>query len=362
MVDYTNLGNQPAGVQESFYYLQDILGSTVALTDTDGNVVERYFYEPYGTTIITDGDGSNTRTSSTYSNPIMWTGQRYDSNNNLYHFWARTYSPELGRWLQRDPLGYVDGMNLYEYVSSNPMTFLDSLGLEINWWNPFTWGNPTKSDDEWHGMMKKNRDMLLDKVKGDDLQARRDRAAINKIHDDAWLELQQIRVDAGIKKIETARDIAITVGSFGAANILLGKTGVLCGQRIILTFGKHKWMFGKGLLNRWRWLRFGWHGWKEKGGVQRWIFRLVFGPNGHKWHKHIYDFWPLGTMIKEIAGRRFLSHLLLALMALFAKGDSEDGIKAAIGATRRSPPTLRRPPGSWGIILAPAPPGTPDPC
>ena len=55
-------------------------------------------------------------------------------------------------------------MNLYEYVSSNPMTFSDSLGLEIDWWNPFTWGNPTKADDEWHGMMKKNRDMLLKKT------------------------------------------------------------------------------------------------------------------------------------------------------------------------------------------------------
>ena len=355
MIDYSE------GVQESFYYLKDILGSTVALTDTDGNVVERYFYEPYGTTIISDGDGSNTRTSSAYGNPYMWTGQRYDSTNNLYHFWARTYSPVLGRWLQRDPLGYVDGMNLYEYVSSNPMTFSDSLGLEIDWWNPFTWGNPTKADDEWHGMMKKNRDMLLKKVKGDDLQARRDRATINKITDDAWHKLQQIRVDAGIKKLETGLNIAIDVGIFATGAWLFGTTSPLFRPG--------------GLLNNNNWIRLGWSWYGEKVGFSspQLIFRLAFGSGranapalARLIYIHFYEFAIAGKnvhLLLKLAGfRAFIGHSLLALMALFAKGDSEDGIQAAIGATRRSPPTLRRPPGSWGILATPGPPMNPDPC
>ncbi len=41
----------------------------------------------------------------------------------------RNYHPDLGRWLQRDPLGYVDGMSLYEYVRGNPLKFLDPFGL-----------------------------------------------------------------------------------------------------------------------------------------------------------------------------------------------------------------------------------------
>jgi RHS repeat-associated protein len=67
--------------------------------------------------------------ASRYGNPFMWTGQRYDATTGQYHFWARTYSPRLGRWLQRDPLGYVDGLSLYQYTMSSPLVFADGLGL-----------------------------------------------------------------------------------------------------------------------------------------------------------------------------------------------------------------------------------------
>ncbi len=66
---------------------------------------------------------------SYYGNPFIWTAQRYDAGVKLYSLYARTYSPELGRWLQRDPLGYVDGVNLYEYVASRPTVLVDPLGL-----------------------------------------------------------------------------------------------------------------------------------------------------------------------------------------------------------------------------------------
>ncbi|HOW72938.1 MAG TPA: RHS repeat-associated core domain-containing protein [Phycisphaerae bacterium] len=52
------------------------------------------------------------RAVSAYGNPFAWTGQRYDPAVRLYHFWDRSYSPALGRWLQRDRLGYVDGVGL----------------------------------------------------------------------------------------------------------------------------------------------------------------------------------------------------------------------------------------------------------
>ncbi len=145
MIDYTGLGLEEAGEAEVFHYLHDALGSVIGLTDADGELVERYTYDPYGRTYIEnpsgstwiangsvpilDGHGATTPAYSAFGNPFMWTGQRFDSAIGLYHFHFRTYSPALGRWLQRDPIGQAVGLNLYEYVLSNPTGILDSLGL-----------------------------------------------------------------------------------------------------------------------------------------------------------------------------------------------------------------------------------------
>ncbi len=142
MVDHTDAGDIPAtgttgGGPEVLHYLRDALGSVMALTATVAGPtgapaaawVERYDYDPYGQTYITDVNGAP-RATSHYGNPWMWTGQRYDAVTGLYHFTFRTYSPTLGRWLQRDPLGYVDGVNLYEYVQSNALHWRDPLGLK----------------------------------------------------------------------------------------------------------------------------------------------------------------------------------------------------------------------------------------
>lgn len=40
-----------------------------------------------------------------------------------------SYSPTLGRWLERDPIGYIDGLNLYQYVRGNPTGYVDPSGL-----------------------------------------------------------------------------------------------------------------------------------------------------------------------------------------------------------------------------------------
>jgi uncharacterized protein RhaS with RHS repeats len=47
----------------------------------------------------------------------------------LYHYKARTYSPTLGRFLQPDPIGYGDGMDMYAYVGADPVNFTDPFGL-----------------------------------------------------------------------------------------------------------------------------------------------------------------------------------------------------------------------------------------
>ena len=112
---------------QTYYYHTDGNSNVHALTDFDGNAVERYSYTAYGVVAFFDGQW-NTQTSSTIGNPYLFAGLRYDAESGFYHARARSYSPELGRFIQRDALGYVDGMNLYEYARSNPINFVDPLG------------------------------------------------------------------------------------------------------------------------------------------------------------------------------------------------------------------------------------------
>ena len=54
----------------------------------------------------------------------------------LYHVRHRAYDPELGRWTRRDPIGYVDGLNIYEMVGSDPINGGDPSGLGCTSWKP----------------------------------------------------------------------------------------------------------------------------------------------------------------------------------------------------------------------------------
>lgn len=78
-------------------------------------------------------DDYDPRTSSSYSNAIAFTGQRKDTLDDgdlqLMYYKNRYYNPTTGRFLQRDPKGYVDGMNFYEYVKSMPTISYDPYGL-----------------------------------------------------------------------------------------------------------------------------------------------------------------------------------------------------------------------------------------
>jgi len=114
------------GSPVTYYYHQNTLWSVYALTDSAGNVVERYSYDPYGKLTVMDAAFSTLNTPP--STPFTFTGREFDAESGLYHYRARIYGPAVGRFFQRDPAGYVDGMNLYEYVRGNPVAFLDPFG------------------------------------------------------------------------------------------------------------------------------------------------------------------------------------------------------------------------------------------
>ncbi len=113
------------------YYHTDAEGSVAALTDTSGNVIERYKYDAFGKATILDPSSLVTRPSSLFGNRFLFTGREWLPDLGLYDYRNRVYSPELGRFLQTDPKSFdADPSNLYRYCGNEPLDRVDPMGLE----------------------------------------------------------------------------------------------------------------------------------------------------------------------------------------------------------------------------------------
>ena len=176
-----------------WWHLTDVQFSTIAILDDAANVAERVKYDSYGRALHhdwrdVDGDrdydssdrsiissiaillsnkigdasyraeadlnrdgiidsndlnlattnynaklGAGVLSTDDVKNTIGWDGYVYNaeiSSAGLYTVRFRWYSPDAGRWLERDPIGYVDGQNLFEICSGSPLTKIDFLGLD----------------------------------------------------------------------------------------------------------------------------------------------------------------------------------------------------------------------------------------
>ena len=85
-----------------YFYSTNDLYSVYALTDSNGTVVERYTYDPYGSVTVMDGNGTpRVGSVSAYGNPWTFTGRRLDGETGLMYFRNRMYSVDLGRFCGR---------------------------------------------------------------------------------------------------------------------------------------------------------------------------------------------------------------------------------------------------------------------
>lgn len=132
---------------DAYFYYRDGTGSIRILAGQQGAIVEQYEYDDYGKPYFFNA-AYQTLNASVFSNPFLFNGREYDKETSQYFYRARTLSPKVGRFLQRDPTGFVDGPNVYNYVSNNPVVYTDPFGL---WRHYGNWGGPgwTNGTNQW---------------------------------------------------------------------------------------------------------------------------------------------------------------------------------------------------------------------
>lgn len=100
------------------YNVADHLGSIVRTTDSLGSPTFTREYDPWGNPI----QGSST-------SGFAYTGREWDAETSLYYYRARYYAPSVGRFVSRDPIGLLGGLNEYVYSENAAINRTDPLGL-----------------------------------------------------------------------------------------------------------------------------------------------------------------------------------------------------------------------------------------
>ena len=129
---------ETATTTRTLTYHYDLRGSTIALTDSNGNVTDRVQYSAYGITTLRGG---------TNDTPFLYNG-RYGvmtDPDGLLYMRARYYNPYLSRFINPDPVGFAGGLNWYCYADGNPVSYLDPFGL--SGWTP----DATSAYNYWMG-------------------------------------------------------------------------------------------------------------------------------------------------------------------------------------------------------------------
>src|SRR5215471_9678749 len=102
-----------------YYVHADHLNRPLKMTDGTQAVVWDAVYNPFGDVNAITGSAANS---------LRFPGQYFLIESGLHYNWYRHYDATLGRYIQPDPLGFVDGSNIYAYVKSNPTDIVDPSG------------------------------------------------------------------------------------------------------------------------------------------------------------------------------------------------------------------------------------------
>ncbi|MBK8915522.1 MAG: hypothetical protein IPM64_13165 [Phycisphaerales bacterium] len=144
----TTTGENATSDDKSYVFLYDANGNVGQLVEwadgaggstgmawSAGRMAAKYEYDPYGNIVgpDADSDGNIADEAGPYAsiNPFRFSTKFLDPETGLYYYGYRYYSPRLGRWISRDPIGEDDHRGLYCFVHNWPTDYVDPCGLQI---------------------------------------------------------------------------------------------------------------------------------------------------------------------------------------------------------------------------------------
>ena len=120
----------------SYFYMYNVQGDVIGLTDLNSNVVARYAYDSWGKPLsITDVNGNDISGNASHVaniNPLRYRGYYWDAETGLFYVNSRYYDPETGRWINADIYAQTDyavlEANTFTYCLNNPINMCDCTG------------------------------------------------------------------------------------------------------------------------------------------------------------------------------------------------------------------------------------------
>lgn len=118
-----------------YFYITNLSGDIVGITDAGGELIAEYFYDEWGKLlgITTSQENNAEQLAVAEINPLRYRGYYYDNETGYYYLQSRYYDPGLGRFISADDFSYIDAsekssINAYAYCANNPVNFVDPSG------------------------------------------------------------------------------------------------------------------------------------------------------------------------------------------------------------------------------------------